>query len=321
MKINDELLRQIESDLSLDKPFIKGKNHPVNNCWHFYTDGSSVDRLFDDDTDFINGMNRVFVTVQKYNVIILAFCLMDTHVHFILWGEFPYCNRFMHEFIRLTSQCISFRHNERKKLFRLPVSHQFIDNDFYLKTAITYVIKNAPVGGLGYNAWDYPWCSGGLYFREQGHWTSPGWKNCSAIQRLSQMSYRQRRSILNTKDDSIKDAAVIGKVIFPGEYVAYELVEKIFKSNKSFNWFMCISKEEDIESRGGSISRLTIPIQEMRQHRNAICQELFGCNTVRTLDTTQRIKLARIIRSRYNSSLKQIARLCGLVFDELKGIM
>lgn len=43
MKINDKLLRQIESDLSIDKPFIKGKNHPVNNCWHFYTDGSAVD--------------------------------------------------------------------------------------------------------------------------------------------------------------------------------------------------------------------------------------------------------------------------------------
>jgi hypothetical protein len=135
------------------------------------------------------------------------------------------------------------------------------------------------------------------------------------------MTYRQKRAILNTKNDNIQDASVIGKIIFPGEYVAYELVENIFKSVKSFNWFMCISKEEDIESRGGSISRLTIPIQEMRQHRNAICQELFGCNTVRTLDTTQRIKLARIIRSRYNSSLKQIARLCGLVFDELKGIM
>ena len=55
MKINDKLLRQIESDLSIDKPFIKGKNHPVNNCWHFYTDGSAVDRLFDDESDFIRG--------------------------------------------------------------------------------------------------------------------------------------------------------------------------------------------------------------------------------------------------------------------------
>ena len=135
------------------------------------------------------------------------------------------------------------------------------------------------------------------------------------------MSYRERRAILNTKNDTIKDASVIEDLIFPGEYVAYELVEKIFKSPRSLNLFMCISKEEDIESRGGNISRLTIPIQEMRQNRNMICQELFGCNTVRTLDTSQRIKLARILRSRYNSSVKQIARLCGLVYEEIKGVL
>ena len=321
MKINGGLLRQMESDLSLNGPFIKGQNIPVRNCWHFYTDGSSVDRLFDDNTDFINGMNRIFVAVQKYHVVILAFCLMDTHVHFIIWGEFEACNRFMHEYLRLTSQSISFRHNEKKKLLRLPLSHQHIDNDFYLKTAIAYVIKNAPVGGLGFNAWDYPWCSGGLYFRKQGHWTSPDWQGGTAYRKLSQLTYRERRAILNTKNDSIKDAAVIGQLIFPGEYVAYEQVERIFKSNKSFNWFMCISKEEDIESHAGSISRLTIPVQEMRQHRNALCRELFGCNTVRTLDTAQRIKLAKALRSRFNSSVKQIARLCGLVYEELKGIM
>jgi hypothetical protein len=98
-------------------------------------------------------------------------------------------------------------------------------------------------------------------------------------------------------------------------------VENIFKSVKSFNWFMCISKEEDIESRAGSISRLSIPIQEMRQHRNEICRELFGCNTVRNLNTTQRIKLAKLLRTRYNCSVKQIARLCGLVYGELAGII
>ena len=321
MKINDKLLRQIESDLSIDKPFIKGKNHPVNNCWHFYTDGSAVDRLFDDESDFIRGMNRIFVVLQNYEVTILAFCLMDTHVHFVLYGQFSQCTNFMHEYLRLTSMSISLRHNEKKKLFRLPLSHQCIDNDFYLKTVITYVMKNAPVGGLGFNAWDYPWCSGALYFRCNRYWTAPRWRDNATIKQLSQMSYRERRAILNTKNDTIKDASVIEDLIFPGEYVAHELVEKIFKSPRSLNLFMCISKEEDIESRGGNISRLTIPIQEMRQNRNMICRELFGCNTVRTLDTSQRIKLARILRSRYNSSVKQIARLCGLVYEEIKGVL
>ena len=322
MKINNELLGQMVEDLSLERPFMKGKKISVKNCWHFYTDGSSVDRIFDDDTDFTNAMNRIFVVNLRYNVVILAFCLMDTHVHFVLYGQLQDCNGFMHEYIRLTSRNISVRHNERKKLLRLPLSHQNIDNDFYLKTVIAYVIKNAPAGGLNYNAWDYPWCSGGLYFRNSScSWTSPAWKNGLNYRLLSEMTYRERRSVLNSKNDINKDVPVIGNLIFPGAYVAYEIVERLFKSNKSFNLFMCISKEEDIESRNGCISLLSIPIQEMRQHRNTVCEELFGCSNIRSLTTSQRIKLAKALRSRYNSSIKQIARLCGLVYDEIKAMV
>jgi hypothetical protein len=135
------------------------------------------------------------------------------------------------------------------------------------------------------------------------------------------LTYRERRSVLNSKNDINKDVPVIGNLIFPGAYVAYEIVERLFKSNKSFNLFMCISKEEDIESRNGSISLLSIPIQEMRQHRNTVCEELFGCSNIRSLTTSQRIKLAKALRSRYNSSIKQIARLCGLVYDEIKAMV
>ena len=111
---------------------------------------------------------------------------------------------------------------------------------------------------------------------------------------------------------------MIDLIIFPGEYVAYEIVEKIFKTHKSFNYFLCRSKEEDIESKGGVLSRLSIPIQEMRQHRNEICRELFQTNTIRTLDTQHRLQLARILRKRFNSSPKQICRLCGLLLEEVK---
>ena len=339
MKINDDLLRQMESDLSLNIPFVKGKNLPIRNCWHFSTDGNAVDRLFDDDTDFRDGMNRVFVVGREYQVIILAFCLMDTHVHFILYGSFDECNKFMHKFVQLTSRNIWFRHSEHKKLWRMPISHQFIDNDFYLKTAICYVIKNAPVAGLPFNALDYPWSGNSLYFKRMGYWNSPaavlvgndrdGESTVTAggagttgtpgtVGSLKELSQRKRIALLKTKTDIPEDIAIIDGIVHPGEYVAWEIVECIFKTHRSFNRFMCISKEEDIENRGGSISRLSIPIQEMRQYRNEICREMFGTESLRKLSTDDRLKLAKMLRSRYNSSIKQIARVCGLVYGEVK---
>ena len=195
MKTNDDRLRQMESDLSLNTPYIKGKRVPVFNCWHFYSDGNAIDRLFDDKQDFTAGMNRIFVVSHKYKVIILAFVLMDTHVHFILHGNFNECNAFTHEYLRLTSKHIALRHKENQKLKSLPISHQLIDNDYYLKKAICYVIKNAPAGGLPYNSWDYPWGSGALYFRKQDLWTSPFWTSGKHTT-LSEMSFREKRELL-----------------------------------------------------------------------------------------------------------------------------
>ena len=324
MKINNDLLRQIESDLSINSPYIKGKNNPIRNCWHFYSDGNSVDRLFDDREDFKDGMNRIFVVGMKYNIVILAFCLMDTHIHFVIYGDFNECNKFVHDFVRLTSIHIFNRHKERHKLLRMPINHQVIDSEFYLKSAICYVIKNAPVGGIPSTAYDYPWGSGSLYFRNSGEWTSPTWSSVNSVDvsTFGQMTVKDKRELLNSKYVNYdNDISVINGVVFPGEYVAYKIVERIFRTHKSFNFFMCVTKEDDIEKMGGVLSRLSIPLQEIREHRDEICKDVFSANSIRQLTTQQRLKLARILRGRFNCSSKQVCRVCGLLYAEVKELL
>ena len=318
MKLDPKLLAQIEADLGLNVPFVKGQKIRIKNCWHFSTDGNAVDAMFEDDDDFIAGMNRIFVVVKGYNVVILAFSLMDTHVHFILYGTLEECNRFMHEYVRRTSWYISVTHHESNKLDGVPIRHQCVDTNLYLKTVICYTVKNAPVGGIMFNALDYPWSSGPLYFKKAGAWSSPRWMD--GLEGPGPMGIVKHRQTLRTRrdDEAQNGPRMIGRLVFPGEYVAYEIVERLFKTCKSFNFFLCITKEEDVDARGGSISLLSIPMQEMRQHKNEVCRELFGVNTVKGLSTEQRLRLARTLRSRYNSSLKQIVRLSGLVYEEVK---
>ena len=138
---------------------------------------------------------------------------------------------------------------------------------------------------------------------------------------LMDMDVLERRSLLKTRNVYFPDVKIIRGVICPDEYVCYKLVENLFRTHKSFNYFMCKTKDEDVESKGGAISRLSIPIQEMRQHRDEICHELFQVATIRMLDVKQRLRLARVIKSRYNSSSKQIARLCGLLYTEVKDLV
>jgi REP element-mobilizing transposase RayT len=321
MKIEFDLLRQIESDLGLDVPFVRGRMIPIKNCWHFSTDGDAVDSIFQDEEDFRAGMNRVYVVVKKYRVIILAFALMDTHLHFILHGALDECNRFMHDYVRRTSQQIALKYGARHKLDGVPIHHQTIDTDAYLKTAICYVIKNPPVGGIAYTAWNYPWSSGPLYFCRAGLWSSPAWCNDRASVSSSQLTQLELIRILKVREVPEGDVRIVNGMVFPGEYVAYELVERLFKTCRSFNYFFCITKEEDVEARGGAISHLSIPMQEMRQHKNEVCRELFGTESIRSLSTEQRLRLAKVLKSRYNSSLKQIIRLSGLRYEEVKSLL
>lgn len=314
MRLSAAKLQKIISDLNINAPYVKGQDLPVRNCFHFSTDGNAVDAIFRDGTDFIDGMNRIFTVLQLYDTTILAFVLMDTHVHFILHGEFSECNRFIHEYVRRTSQYISNRYGERNKLDNVPINHQIIDSVRYLKTAICYVLKNPPAGGIKYNAYDYPWSSAALMFRPKGLWTSPDWTRQDT--ETEQFGMRKQKIVFKTHQAIKSNPAMCGKIIFPGEYVPYEIVEAVFRSHKAFNIFMCVSKETDVESRGGAISRLSIPMQEMRQHKNELCLQMFGRKDIRLLNTAQRIMLAKALKSRYDSSVRQIVRLCGLIMEE-----
>ena len=320
MELNEKLLRQIEMDLGLNYagPFVKGQEISVKNCWHFSTDGNVVDEIFYNEDDFIAGMNRIYIVSKGYDVIILAFSLMDTHLHFILYGAREECNRFMHDYVRRTSRYIAVTYGDSHKLKDVPIHYQTIDTERYLKTAICYTIKNAPVAGIPFMGWDYPWSSGPLYFRRSSVWGTPVW--LGQMKALDPGKVSQRRT-LRTKQYQYEPVRMMGDIVFPGEYVAFEVVERLFRTCRSYNYFLCTSREDDVDGRGGMLSRLSIPMQEMRQHKKELCKELFGVSSVRLLDTPRRIRLARALRTRYNSSVKQIVRLCGLIYDEVKGLI
>lgn len=309
---------EIVSDLGISSPVVKGQSVPVRNCWHFYTSGDSVEVMFRNDEDFRNGMNRIYTVSCAYDILILAFVLMDTHIHFILYGEFEACNRFIHEYVRRTSMYVSSNYNERNSLRGVEISHQVIDDDRYLKTAICYVVKNPLAAGLPYNPWDYPWSSGTLYFRCRDSWTSPKWMS---LENSTNFSRRDLSIVLKTHQVPDGNLPMISGLIYPDLYTEIDLVQKIFRTHRAYNFFLNVSKDIDIESREVVISRLTIPINELRECRKQVSLKLFGKSDLRELNVSQRVQLVRTMKGRYNSSLKQIVRVCGLVYDEVKGLL
>ena len=314
--IDKELKRvEIKSDLGLERIVAKGDVTQIKKCWHFYTSGESIDAMFYTQEDFNDGMNRIFTVINTYEVLLLSFVLMDTHVHFILYGELEASSRFVHEYIRRTSMYLNSKYKKRNALSHIQISHQIIDDDRYLKSAICYVVKNPVNAGLPYCAWDYPWSSGPLYFRHADSWTTPKWRLGTEDLIIKN---EEIRKLIKSRVRIQPCIRVIDGIISPSQYVSVDIVERIFRSHKAYNYFLSTTKDVDIESRGGAISNLTVPLSEMRNNRRILMGELFGMTELRRLNTTQRLHLAKCMKTRYNCSTKQIAKLSGLIYDEVK---
>ncbi len=67
----------------------------VIDCYHCYTDGNRADVMFPDTDAKVYGMNVIPALVRKAGTVVLAFVLMDNHVHFCLNGHEENCRRFM----------------------------------------------------------------------------------------------------------------------------------------------------------------------------------------------------------------------------------
>ena len=276
--------------------------------YHLFSDGFRTEVLFEDKQSFISGMNITALCFLKCHVKILAFCLMDNHIHFILYGTMDDCKHFMNKFIHRYGIWYSNRYSG-KKSETIDFDIKIIEDEKYLLNSISYVLRNSIAAGYSFCVEDYQWSSGGLYFRmpERLNNSTSGWKKTSDI------SLREQRRIFQTQDELPSEWKITPEgYIWPGNYVDYKEVEKLFRTPKSFIYFMGHSKEEDINIILGINESVFLPDMELREKAVTHCFILFQTTNLRCLDAQRRIRLAKELRKEYRCSAKQIARIIHL---------
>ena len=77
--------------------------------FHICTDGNAVPWIFQDDEDFIAGVNRIGICSVTSETDTIAYTLMDNHGHFIMYGTLLSCKRFIN-----TYKCLTGKHISRK---------------------------------------------------------------------------------------------------------------------------------------------------------------------------------------------------------------
>lgn len=279
------------------------KNSDSAAYYHVCTDGNALAWMFKDTEDFIAGVNRIGICAFETCIQIIAFILMDNHVHFVLYGTLPKCKEFITRYKTLTGKWISSKYQLKEYLKHLPSEFILIESEEQLLDTIAYIDRNSIVAGGRYLPSEYPWGSARYMFRE---------RRIPRGRYISEMSKKEVHESLNTWSTLPEDWMVDdqGMLIPERCFINIDFIEGLFRSPTRYLYHLSRKLEGKIEMQQGI--RAFIPDKELRPVTEELAKKLFGKSKVKDLDFNSKILLARKLRYDYASTPKQISRMLSM---------
>jgi len=286
--------------------------------YHYATEGLKDDILFASPLEFIAGTNRIALCLCRlgpdHPVQVICFVLMDNHVHFILYGLEEDCNLFIENY-KLTTELWLRHHAECNKPGKVwHIGHWLIPDQDRLRATIAYIHRNPMAAGLAFTPTGYRWSSASLFFSDKQLVQEFG-------TRMDSLSRNARKRLLNSRTDVPGDWILLPDgQIWPGCYINYEKLERMFNSAQDYQFHLNKRVENDInlEMRGSLIS---LPDGDISKRLRELAEDFFDVREVSSLNAQQRLALAQILRKEMGASTKQIARVCHLKLSEIEPIL
>ncbi len=306
--------------------FESGNRFNACNCFHICTDGNVLPWMFKDDTDFINGINRIGICSYLTQVRVLSYTLMDNHVHFLLCGPMPSCKDFITRYKHLTGKYIYTRYSIEGHLRGLTTRIIPIEDEDNLLSVIAYIDRNPIMAGYRKLPSEYPWGSAQFVFKEnnlQGRadeTTCNGECICNSRVPLGAISANEKYSKLGTRvnlpDDWVMDHR---GMLMPASFFDTGIIESLFKSPAKYLYHLSKKLEGEIDAAIWKGNKSFIPDKDLRPAVAELAARMFGEADVRNLNIASRLVIARKLRYEYASTHKQIARMLHLDTELLKG--
>lgn len=288
----------------------------INNKLSFYfvtTDHLTESIWFRDEQDFKVGMNYIAIISLLTGIKVLAFVLMSNHVHIVLQCSEAEAIWFINELKRRYSEYLSRRYGTVEFLRRNKTDIQEVKFEGQsLERAIAYTLMNPVSANICLNASDYPWSSASSYFKVR---PSKG-----ILSR--DLSRRARRRLLHTKSD-IPGETMIGEYgyILPESYIPVGFVESIFRSPKRLNYFMVNSSKAKKRLNGLDSGVPSFKDQVILAAVPDICRTVFKKRSVSELSAQELAELIFRIRRSFFADVSQIARVIGVSYSDVAGIL
>jgi len=286
------------------------------NFFHVCTKGSDLSWMFKNDADFIGGVNRIGICVSKTDVSVIAFILMDNHVHFVLYGTMPMCKEFIRRYKQLTGRWIFEKYGLEGHIADVGTTIVAINSEDQLVEEIAYIDRNSIAAGYKYLPTQNPWGSARYMFNDIS--SSVGGNYC----KISQLTDRERRVIISSRANLPSDWEVDpGGMINVKCFVDIKMVESLFKTPSRYIYFLSKKVEGNVDLRLSQGLKSFIPDKEMRKIVDDLAMVMFGVSNKTLLDMKSRILIAKRLRYEYGATQKQIARLLRVDLELLKGFV
>lgn len=278
-------------------------------CFHVYTKGLVDRELFICREDYIAGMNIVAIVCSSIGVELrlLAFVLMSNHLHFVLDCSKDKAERFIWLYKHLLSRYLGDKYGYVKYLRGLETTVSEVSPGLEdLRRLIAYVLNNPVKAGIDCIACAYEWSSARCYFSATDF-------NVAAVP-LQSYTVRQLRSLLHTRK-TLPGNWLLGPAgyILPQSYVDKAFVEELFKSSRSFEYFLSSS----LSMKKGVNENITFSDAVIRSSMNELLEKKFGISSVSELDEFLLKNLIKDLKVRFSASSKQLARITGVGISDI----
>lgn len=265
---------------------------------------------FRDEEDFKVAMNYVAIqAVCSPDVVVLAFILMSNHVHFVLLGTRRNAAVFIERFRHRYSMHMRRKYGLKEFLRGNAVDIRAIpfDNEAP-ERAIAYVQMNSVAANICSHPSQWPWGTGNSFFN----------RNKPVGHAVSSLSRRALYRLTHSGFDDLPGEWIICNdgYILPEMYVDVSFVESRFHSPNRMNYFLNSSSKAKKRFESTSENLPAFRDQSILVAIPDLCRSLFQKASFKDLSDDDRSELVRQIRFRFSADAKQIARICGLSYED-----
>lgn len=143
------------------------RSRAESGFYHVMLRGNGRQLIFEDDADRREFLSCLDNAIEREGVSLIAWCLMDNHVHLIIDDSHDRLSTVMYRIGMKYAMYFNNRHQREGHLFEGRFKSSPIESDEYLVQAVRYVLNNPVAAGIS-TLEDYRWSSYAEYCGERG---------------------------------------------------------------------------------------------------------------------------------------------------------